>query len=70
MSTLCWIAFNVVVKSTPAWHHPGVNRCGLNLEQRRHLFARIQSSLLVDFHFGSILCSHNSRECHESLSDM
>ena len=47
---------------------PDVNRSGPN---RRHLSTRIQSSVLVvDFRFGSILCSHYSRKRHENLSDM
>ena len=47
---------------------PGVNRSGSN---RRHLSTRIQSSLLVvDFRFGSILCSHYSRKRQENLSDI
>ena len=40
-------------------------------KNRRHFSTRIQSSLLVvDFRFGSILCSHYSRKCHEIFSDM
>ena len=48
---------------------PGVNRSGPKLEQRRHLFTRIQSSsyLVVDFRFGSIPCLHYSRKYYENL---
>ena len=59
MPTLCWIAFYAVVKNTRA-AGCGLNRSGPNLN---YATTRIQCSLLVvDFRFGSILCSHYSRK--------